>query len=357
MRSHPSPSVGIAVALLASAVWLPGLAQAAPRFTNTPIRAVITVGDKENGVLLAGRTDTDLFYSPPNVPEGVYGSFPLADVQNARLEFTIDTANLNKAILARRWREAAGLILRAAEPTLPYLDLPGNEAAEAVATASTYLMNAAAVAQRGGPEGVKSAAGLLTLVIRLSDRLQTAAWFYGAEAARLRAAQALTTLGRLDEAARRMEDAAVPEPGDGDFGLYWLTRATLAEARGETLTALDAAARSLAFDNKNPETFGPALLLYARVCEQGKDWHRARDVYYEIARLFQGTDPGDHALERLGFIMREGLTKTKEDVQLAKLFFGSEEDMDALALAWIEEMAKPSDMPPTGGSKQEEKKP
>lgn len=357
MRSPLSPSIGLAAALLMSVLWLPAPAQTRPRFTNTPVRAVITVGDKENGVLLAGRTDTDLFYSPPNVPEGVYGSFPLADIQNARLEFTIDNANLNKAILTRRWREAAGLILRTTEPTLPYLDLPGNEAAEWVATASTYLMNAAALAQRGGPEGIKSAAGLLTLVIRLSDRLQTAAWFYGAEAARLRAAQALTTLGRLEEAGRRMEDAAVPEPGDGDFGLYWLTRATLAEARGETLEALDAAARSLAFDNKNPETFGPALLLYARACEQGKDWYRARDVYYEIARLFQGTDPGDLARERLGFIMKEGLTRTKEEAQLAKLFLGSEEDMDALAQTWLDEMSKLSETPPPGGSKQEEKKP
>lgn len=329
---------------------LPGLADAA-RFTNTPIRAIITVADKENTVMLAGRTETDLFYSPPNVPEGVYASIPLSGVQNARLEFTMDEAALDKAVTARRWREAAGILLRAVEPALPYVDLPGNDAADAVATASTYLLNAAALAKRSGPDGAKSAEALLGGVVRLSDRLQSATWFYGAESARLRAVQALTSLNRLDAAAKRMEDAAVPEPGDGDFGLYWLAKATLAEAQGEPRDAADAAARSIAFDNKNPETFGPALLLYARSCENAQDWYRARDIYFEVSRLFKGTDAGDLARERLTFIMKEGLTADKEPANVTKLFFGSEEDMDALARSWLDELAKSST------EKKEEKKP
>ena len=79
----------------------------------------------------------------------------------------------------------------------------------------------------------------------------------------------------------------------------------LLPAAGEYREAIDAAARSLAFDNKNPDTFGPALMLYARACEQAQDWHRARDVYLEVSRLFRGTDHGDLASQRLGFIMKE----------------------------------------------------
>ncbi len=348
-------AIGFRLFLLAA---LPASVLAAPRFTNTPVRAIITVADKDSTVMLAGRTDTDLFYSPPNVPPGVYASIPLAGVQNARLEFTVDEMAVDKAVVARRWREAAALVLRGIEPTLPYIDLPGNEAADAAASASIYLLNAAALAQRSGAEGAKAAQPLLAMVVRLSDRLQgCAAWFNGAEAARLRAVQALTSLNRLDDAVKRMEDAAIPEPGDGDFGLYWLAKATLAEVRGEPREATDAAARSLAFDNKNPETFGPALMLYARSCENAQDWYRARDVYFEVSRLFRGTDYGDLARERLTFIMKEGLTSEKEAANVTKLFFGSEEDMDALAQTWLDELAKLSNATPSGAAKQEEKKP
>ena len=344
-------------ALFLAVALLPAAGGAALRFTNTPVRAVVTVADRENTVTLAGRTDVDLFYSPPNVPEGVYASIPLANLQQVQLDYKLDQAALDKAVLARRWREAAGLTLRALEPVLPYVDLPGNEAAEVLALANGYLLNAAAVARQGGPEAAKSAPSLLAMVVRLSDRLQGATWFYGAEAARLHAVQALASLGQLEAAGKRMEDAAIPEPGDGDFGLYWMTKALLAEAAGEHREAIDAAARSLAFDNKNPDTFGPALMLYARACEQAQDWYRARDVYLEVSRLFRGTDHGDLASQRLGFIMKEGLTAEKEAANVAKLFFGSEEDMDALARSWLDELAKQSNAQPNGGVQQEEKKP
>ena len=330
----------------------------AGRFTNVPVRAVITVADKESAVTLAGRTEADLFYSPPNVPEGVYASIPLAGIQQVRLEFTMPEEGVNRALAARRWRDAAYLMLKALEPTLPYVDLPGNDAAEALATACSHLMRAGdAVRRLATPESKQQAESLYARVVYYSDRLQRAAWFYGAESARLRAAQALIALGRLDAADQRLEDAAIPEPGDGDFGLYWLTRASLAKVRGEEREALDGAARSLAFDNKNPDTFGPALIFYAQCCETIQDWHRARDVYFEIARLFRGTDLGDLAQERLAFIMKEGLTSEKEAANLAKLFFGSEEDMDALARNWLDQLAKESNLPPDGGAKKEERKP
>ena len=185
---------------------------AAARFTNAPVRAVITVADRENTVVLAGRTDADLFYSPPNVPEGVYASIPLAGVQNARLEFTVDETALNAAVTARRWREAAVLLLKALEPTLPYVDLPGNEAADAVAIASGYLINAATLARQGGAEGAKAAEPLLATVVRLSDRLQGAAWFYGAEAARLRAA-----LGRARSTTSFMSRISTSQTLAGSF--------------------------------------------------------------------------------------------------------------------------------------------
>jgi hypothetical protein len=337
-------------------VFGPGAALAVPRFTNTPVRAIVTVADKENAVLLAGRTDTELFYSPPNVPEGVYASIPLGGIQNVRLEFVLDEAGLNRAVAARRWREAAAILIKAIEPALPYVDLPGNDVAEAAGTASGYLLNAVA-ALPGDAATVKAQSEpLLKMVVRLSDAVQRAEWFYGAEAARLRAVQALTRLNQIEDADQLMEDAAVPEPGDGDFGLFWLAKATLAQAKGQSLESADAAARSLAFDNKNPETFGPALMLSARGFEERKEWHRARDAYFEISRLFRETDHGDIARERLDFIMKEGLTRDKEPPNLAKLFFGTEEDMDALAQSWLETLATGTNAPPAG-AKMKEKQP
>ena len=305
------------------------------RFTNTPVRAVLTLNDKESAVVLAGRTETDLFYSMAGMPTGVYASVKLPAVQNARMEASFDEAALDVLVANRRWLEAGRLLMRAAAPAMPYLDLPGNETIEYATRASMFLLQAATEDAPWDIAATPAARPALAAVFQLSSAIQNAAWYYGAEAGRLRAAQALARLGRPGEAEARMEDAAVPDPGDADFGLYWYTRAVLAKGRGDAREAANAAARSLAFDNKNPETFIPALALLARCCEELGEWHRARDVYYETARLFRGTRQGEAARERLAAILRENRASGTEAVDLARLFFGTEEDMDKLAREFL----------------------
>ena len=61
------------------------------------------------------------------------------------------------------------------------------------------------------------------------------------------------------------------------------------------------------------------------------DAYRARDVYYELARLFPGTEWQDLATARLRHIMAAGTTTEKEETSIANVFFGLDEDMNAKA--------------------------
>ena len=63
--------------------------------------------------------------------------------------------------------------------------------------------------------------------------------------------------------------------------------------------------------------------------------YRARDVYYEVAKLFPDTEWAKSAREHLQFIMDKGLTKDKEKSDIEIVFFGLNEDVNAKATALL----------------------
>lgn len=305
---------------------------AAPNPNAGLLRVTLVAAQREMDVFLIERKGDLLFYRPPNVPAGVSAQLRVADVQDANFAIEIDATAVFNAVRERKWGTAAQLILPAVTPALPFLDLPGNNAADSVLEAARYLVQAAeAFTRAGGEANLKYGQQRLAQARDLFDRVAAVTWFPGSGEARLRSAQCLLDLGREADAEQAMDRILAPEPSSPEFGLYWLTKANLLYAGKDLPGAVDAAARSLAFQNKDVETFVEASLLSARCYEDLLEMHRARDLYYEIARLFAGTEGGERARARLEYIMRNGLTKEKEAANVAKVFFGTDEDLDALA--------------------------
>jgi tetratricopeptide (TPR) repeat protein len=331
---------GLLILSLAAAAGLAGAQAPAPApATNAApnpnaglLRAQLVTAQREMDVFLLERKGESLFYRPPNVPAGVMAQLRFADVQEANFVIDYDEVAVFNAVREKKWTTAAQLILTPVTPALPFLDLPGNSACAAVMEAARYLVQGGRAFQKaGGEANLKYASQRFGQARELFDRVAAVTWYPDGAEAKLRSVQCLQDLGQADEAAAALDRMLVPEPSSPEFGLYWLTKANLSYAAKDLPTAVDAAARSLAFQNKDMETFVEASMLSARCYEDLLEMHRARDVYYEMARLFGGTEAGDRARARLEHIMRNGLTKEKEAANVAKVFFGSEEDMDALA--------------------------
>jgi hypothetical protein len=70
-----------------------------------------------------------------------------------------------------------------------------------------------------------------------------------------------------------------------------------------------------------------------------QEWYRARDVYYEIAKIFPFTDWSETAVRRLRFIMNGGLTREKEKVEVETVFFGLNEDMNKNVQTLFDDLA------------------
>jgi tetratricopeptide (TPR) repeat protein len=325
-----------------------GLAAAQQTNLNSGLlRATLVTAQREMDVYLLERKGETLFYRPPNVPAGVMAQLRFADVQDANFVIEIDEAAVFNAVRERKWSTAAQLMLPQVTPALPFLDLPGNNGADAALKAAQYVAEAGrAIMRAGGEANVKLGHQRLAQARELLDRVAAVTWYPGSAEARLRSVQCLLDQGKREDAAQAMDRALAPAPGSEEFGLYWLTKARL-DYEGKNLAgAVDAAARSLAFQNKDMETFVEASMLSARCYEDLLEMHRARDLYYEVARLFAGTEAGERAKARLEFIMRNGLTKEKEAANLAKVFFGTEEDLDALAEQFLSGKTSQKPAPP-----------
>ncbi len=303
-------------------------------------RALLSVDKKEQDVYLVRREGDHIFFRYPNAPANALVALRLDTIESVEFPFEIDASAAFEATRSRQWQKAAEILLAVVNPCLPFIELPKNNGAEPALEAGLYLMRAAAAASREQQGAVTPAAqALYERALQVFHAVARADWFPRKEQARLRASLCQTACGRLEEAQRLFDAARIPDPGDGDFGLWQLARASLFFARGQMMEACNAAARSLVFENKDPQVFPDALLLSARCYEELMDYYRARDVYYETARLFGSTEWGEIALARLTFVMDNQLTAEKEKANIAKVFFGSEEDMDKVVRAFLKRRA------------------
>lgn len=331
----------------ATAVWLgaPAItraqapaAPAAPS-TNAAPSVVASIRIDEKGsqakdVEFVGREGDKLFYRQPGGPREASTTLNLATLVEVDFDMHLDEEALGKAQIARNWSSVAALLYPTIVPLLPYIDLKDNNAVDSALDLGTAMMKAAAAAQAKGLETNK-VTRLYTEARRVLGAVTGATWFQGAEIARLRAIQCLIAMGELKQATRELREARSPDVGDNAYGLYWYVEANLRLAKGNTRSAMDAIIKSLVFENKDIETFPDALMFSGRCYEDLLEFHRARDIYYEVARLFPQTEWETVARQKLQSIMDRGLTKVKEVSPVERVFFAIDEDMDSKALALL----------------------
>ncbi len=289
-------------------------------------------------VVLVRRQGPTIFFRLTNSPPGVYSQFTADEFDEAEFRIQIPEQAAYADEFARRWLNAARRLHAAVAPALPFLDLKQNNAFEPTVRAAWYYVRAAQQANRLGGTGQVEAAKWILEAHRLFAAAGAAAsWHPYGESAAIRAWMCLAELGRLDEAETGLARQREPEIGDASWGVYWLARAQILYAREQPRLALDAAVRSYLHENKDIETFPDALMLAAQCYEDVNEVHRARDVYYEVARLFPGTDWAIEARIRLKTMMDTGMTAAPEDPNITGIFFGTEENMNEKVLKYLKE--------------------
>jgi hypothetical protein len=324
---------------------LTGLAQegAAPSPEATPaksqgIEARLRIGAKApQRVVLLGRKDGKVVYRFADSAQMV-SSVATAEVTSVRLNLAIDKAAVAKAQRRGDWATAGTILGRALVPALPFLDLKDNNALSSVLRAGTCFLLAAEqkTGCRFDAEARVVAEQEYLYAYAMFKSAMSAEWSARADAARMLAAISLVGLRRTPEAAELLSGLSEPEVADEDCGLYRLASAEVLNAQGNTAAALEAAVSGLAFADKDIDTFPISLMLSAYCYAKLGDPYRARDVYYEVARLFAGTHWEVAARAALRQIVDTGLTKIPEAVAAKAAFFGTDEDVNAKVAALLD---------------------
>jgi hypothetical protein len=146
-------------------------------------------------------------------------------------------------------------------------------------------------------------------------------------------------LDKPKTARKLLDELSQPNQGDRAYGLYWLLKGQLDFGDSNYRDAMQGAVNSLCFETKDIDTFPDALMLSAQCYEEMQEWHRAVDVYYEVARIFPYTDWSEVAVRRLHFIMDRGLIKEAEKEAVETVFFNLKEDMNKTVQALFDELA------------------
>jgi len=289
-------------------------------------------------VELIGRKGNDIFFRIPGVSQAAgQATININTITKAVFEFQYDEFAVFPHVKKRRWADAAKVIIKAIAPTIPYLDLSTNNAVEPALEAAGYLFKSGTVLQQnGGATNEKAAAAAYAQAYNIFQQVGAAQWFERANNARLKAIQCLVAMGKLETAADEFSKLQVCEEiGDSDYGLYWLVQADILYQQKDYRAAIDAAVKSLVFNNKDMETFPDALLLSANCYYALQEMHQARDVYYEIVRLFEQTDWSAMARKQLVLMMKNNLTRGKERANYWKTLIDVKEDMNKLVEEYL----------------------
>lgn len=309
-----------------------------------PVKAVIVAGGRRKSLVLVGRTQERLAYTEDE--SSARQVLAVDRIEEAYFELDYDRAELHKALRARQWDRAAAILLPPVKPALFYLDLPENNAAQLVLDVGDYLMRSGQQQLRVAETDEQHAAALKKYegayaVLKYASQ---AWWYSGGGIARLKRIKCLLALGKPKTARRQFGDVDEPFPGDAAIGLYWLVKAELDVQKSDFRAAMDAAVKSVCYEHKDVDTFPDALLISARCYEEMQEWYRARDVYFEVARIFPRTDWADAAIPRLKFIMQQGFTAGKEQAPIESVFFAFQEDMNEVVTGFLADIEdRPTD--------------
>ncbi|MEI8350790.1 MAG: hypothetical protein WCG36_00615 [bacterium] len=333
--------MGVA-ALAAMSLSAPAPAQtapaAAPAGTTAPVAVLATLraaGGESTQVAITSYDGVKLFYRDPAQPAGASISVAAASLERFAFDVTLDEEDFNRALMDQNWNRACVLAWPVISPLLPYLGIKNNNMVDLTMTLGNSLVKTANQMRstKGGDE--EKANRITQRAYSVYAALGAAEWCPEAEAARLKAVLCLITLKNIKQADRDLKLLKTPENGDQTMGLYWYVLATMREANGNNREAMNAVVKSIAFENKDIEVFPDALMMSARLYEALLEPHRARDVYYEVVRLFPETDWARTAKTRLQSIMDQKLTQGKEILGIERTFFGLDEDVNAKAASLL----------------------
>lgn len=300
---------------------------------QSAIPAVLRYDKAALDVEIVGREGDKLSYREQGGPKEAWLTMRLDKLTGLDFNITFEDDTYSQAYANRNWVTVATTLYPMITPLMPYIDIKDNNAA-----GYAYILGSSMIKVADGYRKTRTdnkASRLYMEANKLLNIVAAAEWFEDADSARLKAVLCQVALTNYPQAELQFKAARVPEIGDASWGLYWYTQAVLKESRGETRDALNAVVRSLDFENKDIDVFPDALILSGRLYESLMEPHRARDVYYEVAKLFSGTDWGNSARERLKFLMDKGLTKDKEISDIEIVFFGLNEDVNAKAAALL----------------------
>ncbi|MDI6775085.1 MAG: tetratricopeptide repeat protein [Verrucomicrobiota bacterium] len=284
----------------------------------------------EAKITIVGRTDDKLVFVPGELAVGIRRELTIKDIEQIFFEIKVEFGKLELASRKQDWDACIKWLWSGVQPLFPYLDAPNNNGSEyALQLGDCMIRSAELKARKAGTDAEKTAVEELYkkayAVLRYVTRAE---WSKDSILAALKACRCLLALQKPKTAREQWEKIVEPVPGDGAYGLYWLVKAELEAQKGDYRLAMDGAVKSLCFENKDIDTFPDALAMSARCYEELQEWHRARDVYYEIARVFPNTDWAGNSTERLKFIMARGFTKQDEKAPIETVFFALKEDMN-----------------------------
>lgn len=323
-------SAGVALFALMAVALCAQTVQNAGYTASTPVDVRIYAEGKGQDGRLVGFTDDGVVLRYDR--DGRRRTIPVRRVDSVFFDVAVPRTELNDALVAGNFGRAAALLYPVVRPLMPFLHLRQNNGVDIVHDAAHYMLKStgyqlAAEAQEA--LGEKDAARAKAAAA-LFNGLGKAGWSELALVGQARSAEALLAIGKRDMADDVIANMAEPFPDDRAMGSYWMVRSRMAYDDGDFSAALDGAVRAVCFANKDIDVFLGALLMSARCYEKLASYYRARDVYYELARLFPGTPEGRSARAHLRHIRDAGHTKNEEEASMVNVFFGVPEDMNQL---------------------------
>lgn len=253
-------------------------------------------------------------------------------------DLRLNYGDVSQYVNRKQWKSAFNIMFSKLKPCLPYLNLPDNNAIEPAFQMATYLMyecdkNDQLAKTEKEKESVKQQ---YEYAYNLYRYIRRADWTYYGLLADLKGVTCLIQMGKIKTAEFKLESIRKPVPGDMAMGLYWLNKSYIAWEQSNYTASIDAAVMSVDFENKDIDTFPDALMMTAKCYGKLDNWYRARDVYYEIAKIFPNTQWEETALINLKYIMDNNLTEKKEELPLQNVFFGFSENMNKLVEELLE---------------------
>ena len=300
---------------------------------NPPVTAEVTAEKRKRVITIVGRKDDSLIFTESDTGVGTRLALDTKRMTSTWFDFKYDRADVYLLVRQRSWNKAVKLLLPVIKPTFPYLDLIGNNAVEPAFDLANYMMKGAEKRRLLANDDEAQLALVkkqYASAYAVYKYIENAAWSPLAEMAALKRVQCLLELEKPKTAARLFEGLQDPQVGDRAYGLYWLLAARIHVEHGRFTEAMDASVKSVCFETKDIETFPDALLVSAQCYEELQNWYRARDVYYEVARIFPKTEWAELAQRRLRFIVKQGFTTEDETAAIETVFFGLNEDMNEM---------------------------